>query len=90
MRARWFVSLLALAAALAGYAALRPLDAQADPFPFAIGETVRFTLPDNGVLQCRIEEMRRTFVRCGRDPLVQRDYWINVSTVIGLEVKAER
>jgi hypothetical protein len=91
MRYRWLGLLLVLAAVLGGYSILRPVNAQADPFPFAIGDTVRFTSPDGGTHQCHIQEMRRTFVRCERDPRVQgRTYWFNVSAMMGVEVKAAK
>jgi len=91
MRHSWFIPVLLVLTALAGYAALRPLKAQANPFPFAIGDTVRFTRPDNGIQDCRIAEIRQTLVRCGRDPLVTEEgYWINPPAMLGFAVKAAK
>ena len=67
MRYSWTVFVLLALAALAGYAAgARPVKAQAQPLPFAIGETVTFSL-QGGTHRCRVEEIRGAFARCA-DP----------------------
>ena len=67
MRHPWTVPVLLVLAALAGYAVgTRPVQAQAQPLPFAIGETVTISL-QGGTHRCRIEEIRGTFARCA-DP----------------------
>ena len=60
-------ALLALAA-LAGYAAgARPVQAQAQPFPFQVGDLVLFSFQGATSRHCRIEEIKGEFARCG-DP----------------------
>src|SRR5687767_4418005 len=82
MRARWLALVLVFAAVLGSYAALRPVNAQTAPFPFAVGDTVQFTTPTDRIRDCRIEAIQNTFVRCERPPRVQGgDHWINVSTM---------
>ena len=67
MRHSWSVPVLLGFAALAGYASgARPVQAQVQPLPFAVGETVTISL-QGGTNKCRIEEIRGTFARCG-DP----------------------
>ena len=92
MRHPWSVPVLLALAALAGYATgTRPVQAQAQTLPFAIGETVTITLQE-GTHRCRIEEIRGTFARCGspsstpiggfgvRQPSSDQS-WVNLSVV---------
>jgi hypothetical protein len=92
MRARWLLPLLILIAALGGYAAGgHPLTAQTDPLPFAVGDAVRFTWPDNSIRDCHIEDLRGMFVLCRRAPREGSAYhWMNVSAMISVEVKVRR
>ena len=91
MRHSWSVPVLLALAALVGYAVgTRPVQAQAQVLPFAIGETVTITLRE-GTHRCRIEEIRGTFARCGtpsgppvggfgvRQPT--SDQWVNLAVV---------
>ena len=65
MRHPWSVPVLLALAALAGYAAgARPVQAQSQPLPFAIGETVTISV-QGATNRCRIEEIRGAFARCG-------------------------
>jgi len=95
MRQPWFVSLLVLAAVLAGYAvAARPINAQAESFPFAVGDTVNFTMPDHGTQRgCQVEQVRGMFVRCAHadDTRVARGVsWVNVSALLRVEVVTDK
>jgi hypothetical protein len=91
MRHPWFVPVLLVVAALAGYAAgARPAQAQSQQWPFAIGEVVTFWYADNGSRECRIAEIRGTFALC-RPPAERQgptygrpdppEEWINVAVV---------
>ena len=72
MRHRWFIAVLLALAALSGYAAaVRPVLAQSDVLPFQIGDIVTFSFQGGGSRQCRIEELRSYFARCG-DPSVRQ------------------
>ena len=86
---RSFLSILVVAAAVVGYASgSHPVVAQGDPLPYAVGDTVVFTLPDGGTPpDCRVEEIRGIFVRCGA---VSRgaSSWTNVSAMTYVKVKA--
>jgi hypothetical protein len=93
MRHPWSVPVLLALAALAGYAVgTRPVQAQAQLLPFAIGETVTLSL-HGGSHRCRIEEIRGTFARCA-DPsgppiggfgvsggLADQSSWVNLAVV---------
>ena len=91
MRHPSFIPVLLALAALAGYAAgARPVQAQADSLPFQIGEIVTFSLQDEGQRDCRIEELRGYFARCGdpsqyQPPAIRqpeaREEWVNVAAV---------
>ena len=92
MRHPWSVPVLLALATVAGYAAgSRPVQAQTEALPFAIGEIVTISL-QGGTHRCRIEEIRSMFARCG-DPsgppvggygLRQPDQaqsWVNLAVV---------
>jgi hypothetical protein len=67
MRHPWSFPVLLALVAVAGYAAgARPVQAQAQHLPFALGETVAVSV-QGATSRCRIEEIRGTFARCG-DP----------------------
>jgi hypothetical protein len=86
MRSSWSVAMLVVAVAVGGYAAgSRPVLAQADPLPYAVGDRVMFTHPGGGSQNCQIEEVRGLFVRCG--PRYQgRASWTNVSAMLAVDV----
>jgi hypothetical protein len=91
MRHNWFVAVLLALAALAGYAAgTRPVEAQAEAFPFQVGDTVRVSFQNGGTRPCWIQEIRGTFARCGNTadregPTIGRrapeQEWVNVAVV---------
>jgi hypothetical protein len=91
MRKPWLLVLLVLAAALGGYAVAgpQPVNAQAEPFPFAVGDTVRFTKPDYGTRVCQIAEVRGAYIRCGkpREERPRESDWLNASVMIELEIR---
>jgi hypothetical protein len=86
-------ALLALAA-LAGYAAgARPLQAQSEALPFTTGETVTFEFANGGTRDCRIEDIKGVFARCGnlsdrQGPTIGRreapEDWVNAAAVQGV------
>ena len=93
MRLSWSVPVLLALAALAGYATgAGPVQAQAQPLPFAIGETVTISL-QSGSTRCRIEEIRGAFARCGdpssppiggfgvRGQPADQSSWVNLAVV---------
>ena len=91
MRHRWSVPVLLALAAFVGYvAASRPVQAQAEQWPFSRGEVVTLTLPGDRTHRCTIEEVKGTFARCGaveREPFSvgQRERpeeWVNLAQVI--------
>ena len=57
--------LLALAALVGYAAAARPVQAQAPAFPLQVGENVLFSFQGGSSRECRIEEIRAVFARCG-------------------------
>src|SRR5688572_11278746 len=66
MRNSWSVLVLLALAAVAGYAtSARPVQAQAEAFPFHVGDIVTFLYEENGSRQCRIEQIHGAFARCG-------------------------
>jgi hypothetical protein len=91
MRQHAFIAAALALAAIAGYtAATGPVRAQSDVYPFAIGEVVTFTYPDNGSRDCKIEGIRGVFALCGSaqertGPTYGRptppEIWINVMEV---------
>jgi hypothetical protein len=91
MRHPWFVPGLLALAALAGYAVgARPVQAQGEAFPFQLGEIVTFSLQDDGQRDCRIEELRGYFARCGNPSQYQPpgirqpeapEEWVNIAAV---------
>ena len=83
-----FVPVLLTLAALAGYATgARPVQAQAEPFPFQVGDNVTFSFQGGGTRPCRIEEMKGVFARCGntrQGPTIGSKHleeWVNVAVV---------
>jgi hypothetical protein len=82
------VAIIVVVAAVAGYAmGTRPTLAQANPFPFTVGDSLTFTKPDGGTLRgCRVEDIRGTFVRCG-PPSRGESSWTNVSVMTHVDVK---
>ena len=91
MRYPWCFPVLLALTALAGYAAgARPVQAQAEAFPFQIGDVVTFSFPDDGRRDCRIEDLRGYFARCGNPSQHQtsiigqperREEWVNLAAV---------
>jgi hypothetical protein len=102
MRHRWSVPVLLVLAALAGYAVgARPVQAQAQPWPFALGESVTISL-QGGTHRCRIEEIRGMFARCGdpsgppingfgvRGQPADQSSWVNLAVVEWVTKPTER
>ena len=59
--------------------------------PFNVGDTMTLTYADGGTHHdCRVEEVRGIFLRCEAPPQHGGEYWINVSTLKGFEVKRRR
>ena len=91
MRHPWSVGLLLAVTALAAYTlTTKPVRAQGEPFPFHVGDKVEFALQDDGRWQCRIEEIKGAFARCG-NPSERQGFtigrpeapeeWVNVTAV---------
>ena len=91
MRHPWSVPILLALAAAGGYAAgARPVQAQAEAFPFRTGESVVLSFQGGGTRTCRVEEMKGVFARCGDpsessvvrygDPQ-RRQQWVNVAVI---------
>ena len=64
------------------------MQAQAEAFPFQVGDTVTFSLQGGGTRPCRIEEMKAAFARCGnpdrQGPTTGRKHleeWVNGAVV---------
>jgi len=86
MRSSWSVAILVILAAVGGYAAgSRPVFAQTPPLPYTIGDKVMFTHPGGGSQDCKIEEVRGMFVRCGQR-VKGRESWANVSAILAVDV----
>ena len=91
MRHSWTLAFLLVLAALAAYTVTtRPVRAQGAALPFEIGDIVTFSFQDGDSRQCRIDEIRGAFARCG-NPLDQHgptigrreppEQWVNASVV---------
>jgi hypothetical protein len=91
MRHSSTIPVLIVLAAFGGYAAAtRPVQAQAEPWPFSRGEVITLTLPGDRTHRCTVEEMRGTFARCG--PVERESFsigqrerpeeWVNLAQVI--------
>ena len=59
-------------------------------FPFKVGDIIEFSFQDDGSRQCRIDEIKGTFARCGNPPdpraftIGRREppeLWVNVAVV---------
>ena len=91
MRHPWTVVVLFALAALVGYTlTTKPVRAQGAAFPFQVGDIVTFSFADGDSRQCRIDEIRGMFARCGnpsdqQGPTIGRreppEQWVNVSVV---------
>jgi hypothetical protein len=94
MRHPWSVAAVLTLVALAAYfAGAHPVAAQSDIWPFSAGETVTLEFADGATRQCRVEEIKGGFARCGnpadrqgstigrREP---PESWVNVAVVKGL------
>jgi hypothetical protein len=94
MRHPRFVAVLVALAALGGYATgARPVQAQQQAIPVLLGEVVLFSFQDGRSRECRIEEVRGAFARCGepsdrRGSAIGRptrreppEQWVNVGVV---------
>ena len=90
MRHHSLIAVLVGLGALAGYAADAPAQAQSQPLPFLMGETVTFRYADNGSRDCRIGEIRGAFALClppaeRQGPTYGRpeppEEWINLAVV---------
>ena len=99
MRHSWSIPVLLAAAAFAGYAAgARPVLAQAEAFPFQVGDVVTFSFQGGGTRPCRIEELKGAFARCGKPdrqgPTIGSkplEEWVNVAVVEwAMRVREER
>ena len=67
MRHPWLAPVLLILAAFVGYAAAsRPVQAQAEQWPFSSGEVITLTLPGGGTHRCSVEEIKGTFGCVGR------------------------
>ena len=91
MRHPWSVPVLLAFALLVGSAVgSQPAQAQAEAFPFRVGERVTFSFQGGGSRTCRVEEIKGVFARCGDpsapsvvrygDPVPQQ-WWVNVAEV---------
>ena len=66
------------------------MQAQAEPFPFQVGDIVPFSFADGDSRECLIEQVRGAFAKCvnpsdRRGPTIGRreppDEWVNVASV---------
>ena len=101
MRHPWSVPVLLALAVLVGYTlTTQPVRAQGEPLPFQVGDKVEFGLQDDGAWQCRIEEIKGAFARCG-NPSERQGFtigrpeppeeWVNVAAVKWVKkAKAQR
>jgi hypothetical protein len=87
MSSRVSIPLIACAA-VAGYLiGGRAVTAQDFAWPVRIGETATILFTPDWSRDCRVEEMRGTFVRCRNSAGVNGEYWLNVA-VAGAVKKA--
>ena len=100
MRALWSVPALLFLSALAGYAVgARPVQAQAQFWPFSTGELVTFVYVDGRSRDCRIDEIMGQFARCAvlSDPHrpsfgkpAPPEEWVNITAVEWMTKRKQR
>ena len=72
-------------AAFVGFAAWSArASTEPEVWPFRIGDTVTVVFTPQWSRECRIEELRGTFVRCRNAAGVRGDYWLNVAQAGGI------
>ena len=64
MRQPWGLAVPLTLAALVAYSAATTR-AQGEPYPFRVGEVAVFSFQGGGSRQCRIEDIKGAFARCG-------------------------
>lgn len=74
-----------IAAALCAGAWLRPVAAQDQPLPFAVGDKVRLLFWDRGAEPCEVVAIRWTFVLCAEREA--KGEWLNFATSAGVDTK---
>lgn len=82
MRHRWSVALLVLVSAVGVYAAQSKTTGAADGLPLAVGDTITVIYNPGQDRECRVEEIRATFVRCQGLPR-STETWINMAQAAG-------
>ena len=80
---RVLVLLVAIVAAIAAAAVMRPLQAQTDSAIFKIGQRLTLTYVGDRVVECNVAEIRGTFIRCEDNKIM----WFNTATTIALTVR---
>jgi hypothetical protein len=101
MNSRWS-ALALLVGLIAGYAvSARPVQAQNDGLPFAVGDTVTLWYATENAppafgssVQCVVAEIRAVYVRCGRSSRVgsasdQTTRWLNTKYVVAVTAREE-
>lgn len=90
MRHSWTVALLLVLSLTAYTLTTKSVRAQGAAWPFEVGDIVTFSFQDGDSRQCRIDEIRGSFARCGspsdqHGPTIGRreppEQWVNASVV---------
>jgi len=89
MRHHWIVALVVLGSAVGVYAAQSKSSAGADGLPMAVGDTITVIYNPGQDRECRIEEIRATFVRCQGLPR-STETWINMTQAAGFTKPSTR
>jgi hypothetical protein len=88
MRHRWTVSLLVLASAAGAYAAQGKPTEKPEGLPFKVGDALTLRYSPGQDRECRVEEIRGTFVRCDHARAIEM--WLNISQATAIELSARR
>lgn len=81
MRHRWSVALLVLVSAVGVYAAQSKTTGAADGLPLTVGDNITVIYNPGQDRECRVEEIRATFVRCQGQRSTET--WINMAQAAG-------
>ncbi len=84
----WTVSLLVLASAVGAYAAQGKTTEKPEGLPFKVGDALTVRYSPGQDRECRVEEIRGTFVRCEQGRVFET--WLNISQATSIETAARR
>lgn len=88
---RWAVAWVCLGVLGGAAFAGRPVTAQANPYPFAVGDRIQVRYENDRVSSCAVGEIRGLYIRCDRPDTPSlatrigvrpRETWLSLASVI--------